>query len=69
MGASGFLVCHRVLRKNDLKDALRDTTAINFSRTLNEFCCSFTELARRAPTLMPASAAHDGHATFGGSTG
>jgi enoyl-[acyl-carrier protein] reductase I len=53
--------------KNELKGKYADTTRENFARTMNISCFSFTEIARRAASLMP-----DGGAlltlTYGGST-
>ena len=67
-GALDFLV-HAIAfsDKNELKGRYADTTRENFTRTMVISCFSFTEIARRAATLMP-----DGSAmvtlTFGGST-
>src|ERR1700726_4502548 len=41
--------------KNELKGRYADTSRDNFSRTMVISCFSFTELARRAAGLMPAS--------------
>ena len=41
--------------KNELKGRYADTTRENFSRTMVISCFSFTELAKRAAELMPAS--------------
>ena len=41
--------------KNELKGRYADTTRENFSRTMLISCFSFTELAKRAAELMPAS--------------
>ncbi|HEY3030679.1 MAG TPA: SDR family oxidoreductase, partial [Bradyrhizobium sp.] len=41
--------------KNELKGRYADTSRENFSRTMLISCFSFTELARRAAELMPAS--------------
>jgi enoyl-[acyl-carrier protein] reductase I len=53
--------------KNELKGKYADTTRDNFVRTMIISCFSFTEIAKRAATLMP-----DGGAlvtlTYGGST-
>jgi enoyl-[acyl-carrier protein] reductase I len=53
--------------KNELKGKYADTTRENFVRTMLISCFSFTEIAKRAATLMP-----DGGAlvtlTYGGST-
>src|ERR1700676_5281981 len=43
--------------KNELKGRYADTTRENFSRTMLISCFSFTELAKRAAELMPASGA------------
>ena len=53
--------------KNELKGRYADTTRENFSRTLLISCFSFTELARRAAELMPASGGAMLTLTFGGS--
>ena len=39
--------------KNELKGKYADTTRENFSRTMLISCFSFTEIAKRAATLMP----------------
>jgi len=53
--------------KNELKGKYADTSRENFSRTMLISCFSFTEIAKRAATLMP-----DGGSmitlTYGGST-
>jgi enoyl-[acyl-carrier protein] reductase I len=53
--------------KNELKGKYADTTRENFVRTMIISCFSFTEIAKRAATIMP-----DGGAlvtlTYGGST-
>jgi enoyl-[acyl-carrier protein] reductase I len=54
--------------KNELKGRYVDTTRENFSRTLLISCFSFTELAKRAAELMPASGGAMITLTFGGST-
>jgi len=54
--------------KNELKGRYADTTRENFSRTMLISCFSFTELARRAAELMPASGGAMITLTFGGST-
>src|SRR6202451_2814131 len=54
--------------KNELKGRYADTTRENFSRTMLISCFSFTELARRAADLMPASGGAMITLTFGGST-
>src|SRR5207253_8870971 len=43
--------------KNELKGRYADTTRENFVRTMVISCFSFTEVARRAATLMPAGGA------------
>jgi enoyl-[acyl-carrier protein] reductase I len=53
--------------KNELKGHYADTTRENFSRTLLISCFSFTELAKRAAELMPASGGAMVTLTFGGS--
>ena len=53
--------------KNELKGRYADTTRENFSRTMLISCFSFTELARRAAELMPASGGAMVTLTFGGS--
>jgi enoyl-[acyl-carrier protein] reductase I len=52
--------------KNELKGRYADTTRENFSRTLLISCFSFTELAKRAAELMPASGGAMLTLTFGG---
>src|SRR5437867_540427 len=54
--------------KNELKGRYADTTRENFSRTMLISCFSFTELAKRAAELMPASGGAMVTLTFGGST-
>jgi enoyl-[acyl-carrier protein] reductase I len=54
--------------KNELKGRYADTTRENFSRTMLISCFSFTELARRAAELTPASGGAMVTLTFGGST-
>jgi enoyl-[acyl-carrier protein] reductase I len=54
--------------KNELKGRYADTTRDNFSRTMVISCFSFTELAKRAAELMPASGGAMLTLTFGGST-
>jgi enoyl-[acyl-carrier protein] reductase I len=54
--------------KNELKGRYADTSRANFSRTMLISCFSFTELARRATELMPASGGAMITLTFGGST-
>jgi enoyl-[acyl-carrier protein] reductase I len=53
--------------KNELKGRYADTTRENFSRTMLVSCFSFTELARRAAELMPATGGAMITLTFGGS--
>src|SRR5207247_4709127 len=53
--------------KNELKGRYAETTRENFSRTMVISCFSFTELARRAAELMPASGGAMITLTFGGS--
>jgi enoyl-[acyl-carrier protein] reductase I len=57
-GALDFLV-HAIAfsDKNELKGRYVDTTRENFARTMLISCFSFTEVARRAATLMPAGGA------------
>ena len=54
--------------KNELRGPYADTTRENFSRTMVISCFSFTELAKRAAELMPASGGAMITLTFGGST-
>src|SRR6202048_1300528 len=54
--------------KNELKGRYADTTRENFSRTMVISCFSFTELAKRAAALMPASGGAMITLTYGGST-
>jgi enoyl-[acyl-carrier protein] reductase I len=54
--------------KNELKGRYADTTRENFSRTMLISCFSFTELAKRAAALMPASGGAMITLTYGGST-
>lgn len=54
--------------KNELKGRYADTSRDNFSRTMLISCFSFTELARRAAEMMPASGGTMITLTFGGST-
>jgi enoyl-[acyl-carrier protein] reductase I len=54
--------------KNELKGRYADTTRENFSRTMLISCFSFTELAKRASTLMPPSGGAMITLTYGGST-
>ncbi|WP_079540224.1 enoyl-ACP reductase FabI [Bradyrhizobium lablabi] len=54
--------------KNELKGRYADTTRENFSRTMVISCFSFTELAKRAAELMPASGGAMITLTYGGST-
>jgi enoyl-[acyl-carrier protein] reductase I len=53
--------------KNELKGRYADTSRENFSRTMLISCFSFTELAKRAAELMPASGGAMVTLTFGGS--
>jgi enoyl-[acyl-carrier protein] reductase I len=53
--------------KNELKGRYADTSRENFSRTMLISCFSFTELAKRAAELMPASDGAMITLTFGGS--
>jgi enoyl-[acyl-carrier protein] reductase I len=53
--------------KNELKGRYADTTRENFARTLLISCFSFTELAKRAAELMPATGGAMITLTFGGS--
>lgn len=53
--------------KNELKGRYADTTRENFARTLLISCFSFTEIAKRAAELMPASGGAMVTLTFGGS--
>ncbi len=57
-GSLDFLV-HAIAfsDKNELKGRYADTTRENFVRTMIISCFSFTEVARRAATLMPAGGA------------
>ena len=57
-GSLDFLV-HAIAfsDKNELKGRYADTTRHNFLRTMLISCFSFTELARRAASLMPAGGA------------
>ena len=61
-GGLDFLV-HAVAfsDKNELKGLYADTTRENFSRTDADLVFSFTELAKRAAALMPASGRRHGH--------
>src|SRR6202047_4743984 len=54
--------------KNELKGRYADTTRENFSRTMLISCFSFTELAKRAAELMPASGGAMITLTYGGSS-
>src|ERR1700761_1393836 len=67
-GALDFLV-HAIAfsDKNELKGRYVDTTRDNFSRTMLISCFSFTELAKRAADMMPASGGAMITLTFGGS--
>jgi enoyl-[acyl-carrier protein] reductase I len=57
-GSLDFLV-HAIAfsDKNELKGRYADTTRANFTRTMLISCFSFTEVAKRASTLMPAGGA------------
>src|SRR6185312_4475232 len=67
-GQLDFLV-HAIAfsNKNELKGRYADTSRENFSRTMLISCFSFTELAKRAAELMPASGGAMVTLTFGGS--
>jgi enoyl-[acyl-carrier protein] reductase I len=54
--------------KNELKGRYADTTRENFSRTMLISCFSFTELAKRAATMMPERGGSMITLTYGGST-
>jgi enoyl-[acyl-carrier protein] reductase I len=54
--------------KNELKGRYADTTRENFSRTMVISCFSFTEIAKRAAELMPASGGSMITLTYGGAT-
>jgi enoyl-[acyl-carrier protein] reductase I len=54
--------------KNELKGRYADTTRDNFSRTMLISCFSFTEIAKRAAAMMPATGGAMVTLTFGGST-
>src|ERR1700688_193561 len=54
--------------KNELRGRYADTTRENFSRTMVISCFSFTELAKRAAEMMPASGGAMITLTFGAST-
>jgi len=68
-GALDFLV-HAIgfSDRNELKGRYADTTRANFSRTMVISCFSFTELAKRAAGMMPASGGSLLTLTYGGST-
>ena len=53
--------------KNELKGRYADTSRENFSRTMVISCFSFTELAKRAADMMPASGGAMITLTFDGS--
>src|SRR4051812_34223259 len=53
--------------KNELRGRYADTTRENFSRTMVISCFSFTEIAKRAAELMPATGGSIITLTFGGS--
>jgi enoyl-[acyl-carrier protein] reductase I len=67
-GALDFVV-HAIAfsDRNELKGRYADTTRENFVRTMVISCFSFTEVARRAASLMPAGGAMI-TLTYGGST-
>jgi enoyl-[acyl-carrier protein] reductase I len=54
--------------KNELKGRYADTSRENFSRTMVISCFSFTELAKRAAELMPATGGSMITLTYGGAT-
>ena len=54
--------------RNELKGRYADTTRENFSRTMVISCFSFTEIAKRAAELMPASGGSMITLTYGGAT-
>ncbi|HEY4986488.1 MAG TPA: enoyl-ACP reductase FabI [Bradyrhizobium sp.] len=54
--------------KNELRGRYADTTRENFSHTMVISCFSFTELAKRAAAMMPATGGSIITLTFGGST-
>ena len=68
-GALDFLV-HAIgfSDKNELKGRYADTTRENFARTMVISCFSFTEVAKRAAALMPATGGAMITLTYGGST-
>jgi len=53
--------------KNELRGRYADTTRENFSRSMVISCFSFTETAKRAAAMMPASGGSIITLTFGGS--
>jgi enoyl-[acyl-carrier protein] reductase I len=53
--------------KSELKGRYADTSRENFSRTMLISCFSFTELAKRAAAMMPATGGTMITLTFGGS--
>ncbi|MEZ5763217.1 MAG: enoyl-ACP reductase FabI [Xanthobacteraceae bacterium] len=53
--------------RNELKGRYADTSRENFSRTMVISCFSFTELAKRAAEMMPASGGSLLTLTYGGS--
>ena len=57
----------RFTDKNELRGRYADTTRENFSRTMLISCFSFTEVAKRAAELMPASGGAMITLTFGAS--
>ena len=54
--------------KSELKGRYADTSRENFARTMVISCFSFTELAKRAADMMPATGGAMITLTFGGST-
>ncbi|MEM6463170.1 MAG: enoyl-ACP reductase FabI [Pseudomonadota bacterium] len=54
--------------RNELKGAYADTTRENFSRTMLISCFSFTEIAKRAASLMTTAGGSMVTLTYGGST-
>src|SRR5262249_28025398 len=68
-GSLDFLV-HAIgfSERNELKGRYADTSRANFSRTMVISCFSFTEVARRAADMMPASGGSLLTLTYGGST-
>jgi enoyl-[acyl-carrier protein] reductase I len=54
--------------KNELKGLYADTSRENFSRTMVISCFSFTEIAKRAASMMPEGGGSLLTLTYGGST-